>query len=325
MFGNIKKLRENIKGIEKNTQKESETLPIKASAINREFEDNEKINLFSFGEKKKVREQVVVTGSQMEETHYIINKITSEIYSRDPDQIKYVSKLAEVRGLNPKTLLDNQCFYITSPEYIESLFSDLPLYKDHIQVTTSSNTLWKKRLVIPIRDFYGEVYGFVGWDKFSPNAKYVEYSAELYRKSTLKVLGLNHIERLLENYNYLILTEGSFDYFRGIENDLSIIANLGVSFNRRLEPLLNRFKVIFIAYDSDDAGKKNTSTIQRLHPNTYRIVLKDIPKVNEEGVAEYKKQDLDDVLKDKNNVKILKREIAKRSNFPNIRMKDIYL
>lgn len=327
LYININKLKSNIQGKEKQVISKSPTKTIKVLRDDDRFkEDSEKVELFKIPVEKKIQdkksEKEVSNPSDFKETFNIINKITKEIYNRDENQIEYVSKLAEVRGLKPETLIDNKCFYITSPEYIETLFHDLPLYKDHLQITTSRNTLWKKRLVIPIRDFYGNVYGFVGWDKFSEGAKYVEYSAELYRKSLLKVLGLDKIKTMMGT-NYLIITEGSFDYFRGIENGLSIIANLGVTFNKNLTPLLRRFDTIFTAYDNDDAGKKNINTISRLHKNTYHIRFKD--KVIEGDNEKIIKQDLDDVLKDENNVKRLKQEIELRTKFPNVRRKDIYI
>ena len=321
-YGNINKLKERIRG--EQTLPQSPTVNIKALEDENRFVEEsveETANLFSFED--KAEKPLDITTEMLEETHFIINKITNEIYERDPKQINYVTKVAEYRGINPSILLKDKCFYVTSPEYIETLFSDLPLFKDHLQISTSSNTLWKTRFLIPIRDFYGKVYGFVGWDKFS-NAKYVEYSAELYKKSTLKVLGLPNVKDIIES-NYIILTEGSFDYYRGIQNGLSIIANLGVSFNKRLKPLLNKVDIVFTAYDSDKTGIKNMNTIDSLHPNVYHIIFQDIQKINEDGSTYTSKGDLDEVLKIPENVKKLKREIKLRINNPYLKLKDIYI
>lgn len=325
-YGNINRLKEMLEGGTQQSNTKNIQTNLKALQDDNRFEEEEiketnESNLFKFKEKETTKP--TTTDEMYEETKRIINKVTDEIYDRDPKQIAYVSKLADFRGLKPETLINHGCFYIQSPDYIESLFSDLPLFRDYLEISNSSNTLWKTRLVIPIRDFYGEVYGFVGWDKFS-NAKYVEYSAELYRKSTLKVIGLPNVSNILDS-KYVILTEGSFDYFRGIQNDLSILANLGISFNKRLKPLLSKLDVVFTAYDSDEAGTKNMNTIDKLHPNVYHIIFNDIEKIDDEGNTKKSKCDLDDAGKNLANIEKLKYEIDLRVSNPYLKLKDIYI
>ena len=251
-----------------------------------------------------------------EETLKAINIIVDEIYERDPNQISYVKRLAEFRGLDPQPLLDNKCFLSPNPEYIEGLYRELNLYRRIYHISSATNTLWKDRLITPVRDFKGSVYGFVGYSAYS-NTKYVEYSSPVYKKTTIKALGLDRLDKVLES-KYCIFTEGNFDYFRGIQHDLSIVANLGIKFNPLLKPLIDKLDVVFTAYDNDKTGIKNMNMIDNLHPNVYHIRFNKIMKNDKEV-----KGDLDEALKDLDKVEKLKVEINQRLKFKTCRLPHI--
>ena len=256
------------------------------------------------------------TPDMVEDVLNTINRIVDEIYERDPEQLKYVKRLAEMRNLDTQPLLDNHCFHCISPSYLELLYADLRLFRKDYHVSTSENTLWKGRFITPIRDFTGKVYGFVGYDKFS-QAKYVEYSSPVYKKATIKAFELDHAREVLES-RYCILTEGNFDYFRGRQNGLSIVANLGIRFNPLLKPLLDRLDVVFTAYDNDETGRKNIDTIGSLHPNVYHIRFNEVKRK-----GKVVKGDLDEVLKDPDKALHLKKEIKKRLNFKGCKLPHI--
>lgn len=276
-----------------------------------ELEGEKEVELFDFS--SSIPNTSKSSFDKQQETLEIINKITEEIYDRDPEQLEYVKRLADFRGLKAENLIADKCFYVPKASYLEALFNDLPLFKDHLNIVTSKNTLFYQRLLIPVRDFYGKVYGFVGWDKFS-EAKYVEYSADVYIKANLKVLGLDKIDTLLEK-RYCIITEGVFDYYRGLENGLPMLPNLGISFNKKLKPILDRMDVVFTAYDNDKAGLKNQSTVESIHPNVYHILFE----------QKDKKIDFDEALKNPIVVEKLKKEIAKRVNQRYIKQKSIII
>lgn len=246
-------------------------------------------------------------------TKQLVNKIVDSIYERDENQIQYVKNMAEVRKIDPEILLKNHCFFSANVFYMESMFADLGVYKKEFHITTAENTLWKDRFIIPIRDFKGEVFGFVGYNKFS-EAKYVEYSSPMYKAITIKALGLNNIQEILDQ-KYCIFTEGSFDYFRARQHEFPVIANLGISFNKLLKPLIDRLDVVFTALDNDETGLKNMDAIDKLHPYVYHIQFKDTKDKEGKPV----KGDMDEALKDLNRVKQMKKEIDKRLQFKNIR------
>lgn len=320
------------------------------SMQNTPFEDRElqlhksntedgKANLFEFTPSQIVGEDIKGLADKVEDHYYTdekmvettletINKMVDAMYDRDPDQIDMVNNVASMRAIDPEVLLENHCFYVPNTFRLETKFADMRLYANDLHITSSSNTLWKERFVIPIRDFHGKVYGFVGYDKFS-NAKYVEYSSPVYKKAIIKALGLNHTQEILDS-KYCIFTEGSFDFFRGRQHEFSIIANLGVSFNKLLKLLIDRLDVVFTAYDNDDTGIKNKGVIDRLHSNVYHINFRDIEKevMNDEtGELEPKvvKGDLDEALKDLDNVEALKREIKIRVDNPMMKMGHIWI
>ena len=244
----------------------------------------------------------------------VANKIVDSVYQRDENQIEYVKNMAKVREINPQPLLDNHCFFCPNPTYMETLFADLGVYKKDLHISTSENTLWKDRFIIPIRDFKGDVYGFVGYNKFS-NAKYVEWSSPTYKLATIKALGLDHVSNILEK-KYCIFTEGSFDYFRGHLHGFPVVANLGIQFNKLLKMLIDRLDIVFTAYDSDETGIKNMDSIDGLHPYVYHIQFK--PTIDREGKSV--KSDMDEALKDLKRVELLSEEIEKRLKFKNVKL-----
>lgn len=263
----------------------------------------------------------------LEIDHYkvldVINKMVDSVYERDENQIQYVKNMAEVRGLDPENLIKNHCFFSPDVGYMERTFADLELYKRDYHVSTSQNTLWKGRFIIPLRDFHGKVYGFVGYDKFS-EAKYVEWSAPTYKQMAIKALGLDNIEFILKK-RYCILTEGNFDYFRGRQHELPIIANLGVSFNHLLKPLLDKLDMVFTIYDNDKAGQSNVETIKRIKKMTYNVVFLGPEKTPGDKGKSPIKIDLDDYLRNEDNLPKLQHEINIRLKFPKAKLKDIKL
>lgn len=274
------------------------------------------------------RTEMYTNEETVEEVLRTIDIICNEIHRRDPRQLEFVKTIADMRGLNIDILLENQCFYVPNQTYLSGIFPELKLYQKDLSITTTENTLWKARFIIPIRDFYGKPYGFVGYDKFS-NAKYVEWDSPVYRKATIKAIGLDTLDEILDS-RYCIFTEGSFDYFRGRQNGLSIMANLGISFNRLLKLIINKLDVVFVAYDNDDTGLKNMNTIDRLHHNVYRIYFRPLEKtfINEETGEEETKEvkgDLDEALKDPIKVKKLKEEMDIRVNNPLMKLDHIYI
>lgn len=244
----------------------------------------------------------------------VINKMVNSIYDRDENQLDYVKNMAEVRGLDPEPLIKNHCFFSPNVGYMEMTFADLGLYKRDYHVSTSENTLWKGRFIIPLRDFMGNVYGFVGYDKFS-NAKYVEWSSPTYKLMAIKALGLDNLTNILES-KYCIFTEGSFDYFRGMQHQFSVVANLGIRFNQLLKLLIEKLDVVFTAYDNDDTGRRNMDSIDKLHPLVYHLQYQEI--VGKDGKPI--KGDMDEALKDPNKVELQREEIEKRIKFKNVRM-----
>lgn len=257
-------------------------------------------------------EENLIPREVAEEVFNVINRICDEIYDRDPNQIEYVKRFAEFRQIDADILLQNHCFYCTNPNYMEIKFADLNVYREIYHISTAQNTLWKQRFIFPIRDFYGRVYGFVGYDKFS-NAKYVEYSNPVYKACKIKALGLDkeNIKYILSS-KYCIFTEGVMDYYRGRQCGFPIIANLGVKFNPLLKYLIDRLDVVFVAYDNDEAGMKNRKILDSYHHRCHHIVFK--PKKTEDGKEI--KIDLDEALKSKDNYERLKNEINLRLKHP---------
>ncbi len=124
----------------------------------------------------------------------------------------------------------------------------------------SFRDLFRRRLVIPIRDAGGNVVGFGGRSLSGEGPKYVNSpESEVFKKREL-LYGLYEGISYLREFRSAILVEGYFDVIalhqEGFRN---AVATLGTSFGKEHAARLSKFvDKVYILFDADEAGKKAT-------------------------------------------------------------------
>ncbi|HEY5792328.1 MAG TPA: DNA primase [Chthoniobacterales bacterium] len=119
---------------------------------------------------------------------------------------------------------------------------------------------FRARLMIPIRNDYGEVIGFSGrvLDPDAKTAKYVNSpETPLFTKGRV-LFGLDRTKRALIEARAAIVCEGQIDLITAYESGIpNVIAPQGTAFTLQQARLLKRFvDTVILCFDSDTAGEK---------------------------------------------------------------------
>ena len=187
---------------------------------------------------------------------------------------------ARLKKLNKNhPYIKSRDFSIDTCEFFESGVLDKGKYYHH-------------RLMIPIRDLFGNLVGITGRSIYNKNADGWYYPDrfnidENYKKLFCKwknyPRGLNKSTELYNIHNskqeikdtgICIIVEGPFDCWRlhsfGLNN---VVAILGSTMsNRQIETLIScGAKHLLLALDSDKAGKEATQRIQKIFSKTIKI------------------------------------------------------
>ena len=119
---------------------------------------------------------------------------------------------------------------------------------------------FRGRLMIPIRNDFGEVIGFSGrvLDADAKTAKYVNSpETPLFTKGRV-LFGLDRTKRALIEARTAIVCEGQIDLITAFEAGIkNVIAPQGTAFTAQQARLLKRFvDTVILCFDSDAAGEK---------------------------------------------------------------------
>lgn len=164
-------------------------------------------------------------------------------------------------------------------------------------INIDGKSKWKDRLLIPIRDSYGNIRGFGGRRMLeSDTAKYLNTAeTDVFKKDTL----LFHLDQALPEIRKekkIFITEGYFDVIQAQQRGLkNVVAGLGTALTKSHMNLLSRLNAkVVLAYDGDNAGinaaiKNGKALLQQgIYPNA--VLLPD-------------GKDMDDICKE--NIQII--------------------
>lgn len=157
------------------------------------------------------------------------------------------------------------------------------------------------RLMIPIKDPYGQIIAFTGRDlSGKSSAKYLHGpTTKLFRKKEV-LWNLNNIRAEASNLEKVVVCEGQMDAIALSESGIPAVASLGSSISEeQLSSLSKISQNIYIVYDSDAAGEKGLVRAFKLSQElgldsiTYSVVLpgKDDPDtfIHQYGPEEFEK------------------------------------
>jgi len=116
---------------------------------------------------------------------------------------------------------------------------------------------FRARLMIPLKDLYGNVIGFGGRIIAEGEPKYLNSpETPLYKKGRV-LFGMHLAKQPMRKENQAILVEGYFDQIRAHDKGIcNVVATCGTALTLEQAGLLkNHVKNVVLVFDSDNAGK----------------------------------------------------------------------
>lgn len=174
--------------------------------------------------------------------------------------------------------------YVRSREYPESIvdkyemgyssdsYTDIITYLrsegfDNNTIVLSGVASWDKnhkdriysrqrdRVIIPLKDKYGAVIGFIGRAVGDAKPKYLNPTVSPLYKTTTTLFGFDKARPIIKESGKVSVVEGPFDAIMGIESGVGTVSVLGSSVSdEQLRVLSGIAKDIYLVFDSDKAG-----------------------------------------------------------------------
>lgn len=116
---------------------------------------------------------------------------------------------------------------------------------------------FRDRLMIPLKDLYGNIIGFGGRIIGEGEPKYLNSpETPLYKKGKI-LFGMHLAKQAMRGENQAILVEGYFDQIRAHDKGIyNVVASCGTALTPEQAGLLkNHVKNVVLVFDSDSAGK----------------------------------------------------------------------
>jgi DNA primase len=117
---------------------------------------------------------------------------------------------------------------------------------------------YKNRMMIPIRDEYGNLISFTGRDLTgNSNAKYLHGPVNALFQKKKVIWGLRNSRNLISEKDYVIVTEGQLDAMALVDVGIPAVSILGANVSEEQMLLLSKLtQNIYFTFDSDDAGDR---------------------------------------------------------------------
>lgn len=241
---------------------------------------------------------------------YKINSLAAKFYFKNLLMDKFPQEYIAKRKLSSKILNeyflgyaknDNGLYnFLKKQNVSESDMLELGL----IAKSNDSDSYYDKfrnRLIFPIIDNKNRVIGFGGRTLFDHKIKYLNSpESSIFIKGD-NIYGINTVQKN-KIKDKIILVEGYIDVISLFNYGINYaVASLGTALTENQANLIKRYgKNIFIAYDSDEAGKKATlRAIDIFLPLNVNLGILEFPNGMDpdEFVKEYGKEKFDSLIK----------------------------
>ena len=224
-------------------------------------------------------------------------------------------KYLEARGITPQTIETFKLGFAT--DEWDNLFKKLIQQNFTAQQIESAGLIVKRknssgcydrfrsRIMIPIRNIFGQAVGFGGRILGSENSEAAKYlntpETVLFNKRKL-LFGLDKSSREINLAGAAVVVEGYMDtislFVAGIKN---VVATLGTAFTPEQAKLILRYaKKIIFCYDSDEAGQRATiRALPIVQEAGAEVLIIKIPdgKDPDEFVRKHGKEAFDELVK----------------------------
>lgn len=159
-----------------------------------------------------------------------------------------------VRNLELQTMLDCDSFMIQPDRDYSNVPEDL--MDDTYGMFKGIHCLFEGRYVYPVKDVYGDVMGWCGYDKFS-DVKYLDSINFGYKAKNTTVWGMERLSEYYKSNRQVFFTEGIVCALYARQCGEQALATLGSGLTPYVIEIINRFGTrARILTDSDAAGNK---------------------------------------------------------------------
>lgn len=207
------------------------------------------------------------------------------IRSEDREQQhKYVGVLSRYRFIDVDYVLDLGAFYVPNQDYLRDRFGRDCLGSEYDFYNYDGQCKWVGCLMIPVRDVYGNITGFTGFnpssslirkDNLENNSnvevppKYKVSSKNCFDKNKFMLIP-NGYEQILKD-DYCIILDGVFDALTLASFGLNTCCSLGTSLSQSVIYMLSFPSRRYVPADNDLAGISLLKSIKSKLPNTVAI------------------------------------------------------
>lgn len=245
---------------------------------------------------KQTTEEIIAVDFKYEKIQEGFELINRRI-AGDEGQERLLDYLSDFRQMNKEILRQANVFYVEDKNEINFLTGydeDTQYYLGFL----SKNVSYEGRFVFPMRNGFGELNGWIGYDSDS-TSKYMVGLLGVGDKKKL-MYGIDDIDLAFEE-DTIIVNEGLFERLRLKEIGLNVgVSLLGKKMSKWHKQYLNRFKNVILIPDGDIEGQDMINQWREgLTSNVCVIKLKEEMKkffVFDEWI-EKKAKDLDDKLR----------------------------
>lgn len=215
----------------------------------------------------------------------VFEKGVELIKSEDREQQrKYIEVISRYRFIDVEYLLNLGCFFVPNQDYLLDRFGPDCLKAEYDFYSYDGQCRWLGCLMIPIRDVFGNISGFTGFNPASSlirkdnkennsdlevPRKYKISSKTCFDKNKFMLIP-NGYEKILKD-DYCIVLDGVFDAITLASFGLNTCCNLGTTLSTSVIYMLSFPSRRYISADNDLAGLSLLNLIKSKLPNTVAI------------------------------------------------------
>lgn len=151
------------------------------------------------------------------------------------------------------------------------------------------------RLAIPLRDFTGRVFNFIGYDSENSELKYLYPPKHFWSKDKYMYITKDEYLKAVKD-QYICIVDGIFDKRSLQMNGINAVSLCGSALTKYHVTYLSLIKHIIVIPDNDKAGKGLTYKVRQHFPQAIEV---------KQGTQ----WDIDDFLKSPNDIVTLKKKL----------------
>lgn len=204
---------------------------------------------------------------------------------------KELQELSKKRGIPEEVLKEYNVLKFKDESHLEEFVKKNNNYKDLLEFR-ENKSLYEGYLVVDFLDKKRtQVIMVVRYNSKSV-AKYINHRSKKYNPyyKNSKILGLDKI-----NYesDYIVIVEGVFDYIHLSSYGYNVVSVLGSKIGDYHTLLFDRFKRVYLCFDTDNTGRKSIKEIMNKYDNIFQL---DVKYISDKYLEDNTIKDVDELL-----------------------------